>query len=1345
MRKTSAFVRATVWCALLLVCAPALSEVTRKTGSPEVAVQIGTSANCSASPVTKTHGLTCVDATNGLQVYLDADGDGTGGYSSLTTVTATTGASGAGTTDSPWAGWSPNVASNTALVFPAGMYAIENASLTGMTNVAIVCQPGATFIRKAGTESTALFSGTGVTRLSIANCTFDNNDRTVLIDKGEIELTGGTDIEIVNNKWINMDGARVGYAIQALYASGASGLTIKDNLFRSDTPTEENKSAVSIVGWSGVSFVRNRFEGYGGASYQVGASATANMRDITFDGNTFVNVHAGNIMVRPSATSGYGVDGVRIVNNLGLFNGAVGANALYKGLVNCGESVGSSTAPVSHNIVIANNVAIGGLGIAIKLGDASYGSVDGAQITGNIIDGRGYTSGALDASSISIGIELFGFASRGIVVSENQVSNVAQYGVLSYASDTKIINNDLYKTNQTQVAGESSNTSPIYIVSGKNVRIEGNQIRRPFSTAHAAAYTTGGITLNSDVSVDRVVIARNLIMDDRDDGVSDIDGDGTTSVFDQRGMEYGIRVGDAGTDTINDVRVEFNDIRWPITAPYISRSSTTGVGRRFYGNSWNTTTLGFEVGSAAASATRRSCIGWATAGVYEDRDCDGTQDSDEYQMGTGLAAAIDTDQGGAGYAQVSVSGSNVQMNPNADNTQDWIYSTTVLEHRGDAATDPGAYYRSRGFMQIEPDSDADSVGVAELRIAIGGTLDATITDGDLDGNGTASSADWSLDGTADETGLAVTGALMVSRLNGPAFAGTTGSTRVMTQAMAWAAASTAGDPISALAPSVWDQWDLFRGRPLMSNYAAATSYYESTLANITQCYGGSCTTADPYLCVDSVADLDADGTRDIDPDADGTAEFKVGDVIIVGTGNLLTNRTHKIRALATGDNTNCPNTSVRVQVYPQVDETNEGVAANVKVHNAWRQRYHPEFAMSYKAGYDLALAPRLVYGQLGPNLLANGECDWDSTMYGWTVSGGTLTGLAWASDPVTDPGESTIKCSEGISTANSCFYMSGSTAADYVESNTFNVTPGERYVAACMLLTASANLVPALATDVDGDGTYTVEAGMSRTMTATDVFLTSYVTAWGQFWHTFTIPVGAHTARLRFTRGASNTNAPMLDNCSVKRVLTWDDDSMTATDTYLVPDPGAGNVVIGGDSWVDTLDDGADSVYANGHWFRLGFIAGMQVRLSRDISAQVIATGYGGEKTTDLLASTCTHTCDQDLDGTSLDDCSTGGSLSCFYEQFERYDPVVSIVHLGTNEAVAVSPMTEGQYVANMIRIAGKLRALGSAVILIPPAPITKDNGDNLVNVGDFGANSAFDYAHRYRDALRHALQNWAP
>lgn len=615
---------------------------------------------------------------------------------------------------------------------------------------------------------------------------------------------------------------------------------------------------------------------------------------------------------------------------------------------------------------------------------------------------------------------------------------------------------------------------------------------------------------------------------------------------------------------------------------------------------------------------------------------------------------------------------------------------------------------------------------------------------DLDGNGTANSADWNHDGNLDEAGSNLTGAVKINRLLLPAGTGATGITHGgnILQLIDMMSGKCI-DPWTCSRAAVVDTWQaLFQGQPMRFNADAGGSYYEIAQGNINKCYGADCTGNENYMCIDSVADIDGDGSRDIDPDADGTEEFGLGDTFTVGNDYAPTLRSHLIYSMADGDGTTCPATTTRIAIGPYVAETAEGVAANVKIMNIWRNRLHANFNAGYLLGYRLLGYGSAMTGwQMGPNLLPNGDLDYDATLGRWTVSGTAPDGRAWYNDPIT-AGFSSFMCSQG-STTNVCMDMGGTTAADYWETTDWiAVTPGERLVGSCFIRdpgTAPNATIFGVYSDANEDGTLSAETGMTWTVPAANAFeFTSTLQQWYASW---TIPEGVSRIKFRITKTTTNAARPLLDDCWLRRPstsLVESYDTSTKTE-YLIPDPGDRPILITGDSWAGGFTDACvfPCNTTLGYYIRDGLADALQERLGRDVSGQIYLTGIAGINSSQVLsATTCLE--DADADGTNRDWGYTGGSESCFYMQIERYAPAIVIVSLGTNDAQ--QSVAAATFVNQMAQLAAKIRAIGAFPIFLAPYPVSKDeNSDNLITSADFGAGKTYEFAHSYRDALKRA------
>jgi len=587
------------------------------------------------------------------------------------------------------------------------------------------------------------------------------------------------------------------------------------------------------------------------------------------------------------------------------------------------------------------------------------------------------------------------------------------------------------------------------------------------------------------------------------------------------------------------------------------------------------------------------------------------------------------------------------------------------------------------------------------------------------------------------------------------------------------AARDARSGFSGAGRGLYDTWtQVFRDRPLTANFG--NGYINATI-QIKQCYGGTCTGDQQYLCAASTgSDADGDGTMDLDGDGNtATDEFKVGDVIYIGdtaSDYIDKGPTYTIIGRL-NDTANCgsPN-GVRVQVNPWVDQVTEGVGAGKYLHNVWHQRVHPGYGGWNIAGYQATVASRIPYGVNGPNLIANPAMDFTATMYGWTYAGaGAAAALSWVNNPLTFGANpwlyQELRCAEGPG-ANSCFYMSGTTSTDYVESNAFPVEPFALYGVGGIMANGLGGDKVALFTDLDNNGTFTAEAGMETTVDVTNMRRYGGSTAAiGDFFFCFAMPAQVHQAKLRVTKASGGSARPLLDQFYVRKLV-----GVTSCDQYntplasrtefLVPDPGDGYVIATGDSYMSgsrTAMGLSPAAGYRGDFFAAGVVQALADRFpGRDFSSQVIATGMSGAAVSDFLTAAGAGTCSDDYDGTPGHwgvNPSNPDHFDCFDYAIGQFSPAVVFLNLGTNDAL--TGVSQSAYLDRMTRLVAKIEALGATVVLLSPTPITKDednngaiNGGNPCTMGincDVGTGSAYEKAHLFRDSLRQVVLNATP
>ena len=609
-----------------------------------------------------------------------------------------------------------------------------------------------------------------------------------------------------------------------------------------------------------------------------------------------------------------------------------------------------------------------------------------------------------------------------------------------------------------------------------------------------------------------------------------------------------------------------------------------------------------------------------------------------------------------------------------------VYKDTNCPPTGSSCTiGPSVICLPSGAMRLCADVNGD------------GTADTWV--GTFDGEGPVGSADWNADGTVEEAGTKFAGAIVAQRFIAERAAGaydsdgtgstisswTPTSTRLSNIAQSYAHAAMWGDPESYLAPAVFDSYlDVFLGHNI-----GTLTRNESTSTTIEKCWSSDCSQTWATICA-----TDPGAGTAADPDNDGTEEFAVGDVIVLGSQQKL--RAHIITAINNGaGGSGCSASGTRNQwsVLPDV-YSDEGHTAGVGVYNVWLNASHTTAEGGKWLGYALGSAPRLRDGLQGPNLLRNGNADQDSTVENWTVSAGSIAGNGFSSTP----GTSQWVCWEGGT--SSCIYnLSGGSGATMDSSDWISVTPGERYVLSGVFLPLTSDQV-SLLTDTNNDGT--VEEATTVTIAWTAV-LDFRWPRW--FWHTFTIPEGAHRVRIRFKKGGANSE-PQIDGFSFRKVTTWETDDYTAKRSYLVNDPGLRTIVYTGDSWAAPAAYGAD--------IRTGLLAAFTDRFGRDLSSQVKATGVGGYYCKDVL--------------------------NYWYTLVEKYEPLYVIISCGVND-VDGGVTTEANFIRYQREIAHRARMIGAIPIFLSVPPF----GDTV------GSSSKYEKAHTFRDAQRRAFLNNQP
>lgn len=624
-------------------------------------------------------------------------------------------------------------------------------------------------------------------------------------------------------------------------------------------------------------------------------------------------------------------------------------------------------------------------------------------------------------------------------------------------------------------------------------------------------------------------------------------------------------------------------------------------------------------------------------------------------------------------------------------------------------------------------SDGNGALVADTAFSWEGTSNYLYSvSTDLDGDGTAASADWNGDGTTDEVGLRQNAAMRVDTLFGPSISGSidldAGSATAWTPtvsnisafAMAWQHAALYGVPEEYLLPSVYNAWsDIAMGTPLIADCNADGSpagltggdcANGNTTALISQCWGNNCTTDVGGACI-TTTDATANGIADTDND--GTADFAVGDVVSFGFSTNTTNagRVYVISAIAagTGSGTDCPvSTDNRITLALSVNQNgisgpdadaNGSVDSNMALARVWRNSTHLTNTGYYLMGLRLGYAPRSRDGHHGPNLLANGEADAETSLpyFNWTYgppnSAGTpsMSTNDWsATAPSAGPN---YNCVEGNTRA--CLYLLGGTTGDYLESmQKIAVTPGETLILSgnAVLASGGTQTFAALVDDRDHDGTWGEDTDMRWTPSSTDILNTGFQFRHQPFWASFAIPEGVHEVRVRIAKSSSGTTAPSIDGLTLKRASTWFADTFVedvrSGRSFLINDFGTRQVgvLITGDSWATNVH------------LEAGLESALATRFGRSVASQVVLGGAGGYGSLEILNN--------------------------FYDRIGKYQPLYTVVIMGTNdicgsqdsESCLGASTATATFGARMDELAHRIMAMGSIPIFVTPLPIG-DNG----------------------------------
>ena len=592
---------------------------------------------------------------------------------------------------------------------------------------------------------------------------------------------------------------------------------------------------------------------------------------------------------------------------------------------------------------------------------------------------------------------------------------------------------------------------------------------------------------------------------------------------------------------------------------------------------------------------------------------------------------------------------------------------------------------------------------------------------DLDGNGTSAGADWDADGTPDERGVVVTGPLAADRLLARDLGGATtlsgngGTYQPLTaQVSTWAeqmlhASLYSRDPDLYLRPKVWDAFRLLAdGQKWTRN---TTTGVTASCATVAQCASGSCTSDTNFICAN---------TNDVN--SDGTNDFPVGTQLFFGNYSQLSAlttlmpRTFTVDESVVGDGSFCQVSQWRLRVRPGYDPDAD-YTPNVNgaaLCPLWGDAAHLLQDAGYLVyGRQLGRASGLVGSHNGPNLVRNGEMEYDTTLKGWTVAGATIGSAAVALTPTTGEGQ----CWQGNGTAD-CVQLT--TAAGSITSDWITVQPGERYVVSAVMASGDNSASILAVTDTNNDGT--VEATTIVALDGTNNFRVLHSSGIpAQIWGTYEVPSDVDRVQLRIddATASNNTTVDQIYFARLGYLLT--DDAKTAVTSrtnYLINDPGDGCILLAGDSWHATSPTDR-CTYA-----REGLSQMLAARYAHKTAAQwqsqIRCSGVSGQKASDVLTN--------------------------WYDQVQKYACTYTVFSIGQSDicpsvsgGVCVGVVTAAQYAANVREIAVRARQIPTIAIFVTAPPGIRDtNADNDNNdaTTEVGSGSQYDTAQQFRDVL---------
>lgn len=449
-------------------------------------------------------------------------------------------------------------------------------------------------------------------------------------------------------------------------------------------------------------------------------------------------------------------------------------------------------------------------------------------------------------------------------------------------------------------------------------------------------------------------------------------------------------------------------------------------------------------------------------------------------------------------------------------------------------------------------------------------------------------------------------------------------------------------------PGLFDSYlEVFRGHPLVARLDGS----EAARMVIEGCPRSGC--AD--ICVESA-----------DPDEDGTMEVEPGDIVHFGTQWPRT-RTHVVTSVAIAD-PQCTDGGVLLRLVPPVDPATAPVSRGAALTNTWSNPTHASEGGYYLIGRSLASATTADHQQQGPNLIANGECESDGGVLNWRADGGVLESCAESV-----PGIEPFFCTQGRTSLR----LGGGAAARIETTRPLHLVPGYYVLSGTVVADPAGHDVVRLVGDFDRDGSDDVREELS--LRFDDRFLASAGSWPARFELTLPVPVAAGV-RVQFDHPAGADGLPLIDDVALRRLL-----SPVAP---LIPDPGAANIVVTGDSWAMPF-----------HRLGEGLSDGLRERLGRSVAGQVISTGRGG--------------------------CTARQLLENWDEMVGVHEPSVVVISVGINEAVSGRTAPEA-YAEHLRAIVRRSAQIGAMPVFLSVPPI--------------GTGDVFQRARALRDVQKRVL-----